>query len=217
MYSVEEKIIIFHKDETKHEQNNEQSLQYISSAKEISRDEELEELAFPSAYLPSAIFVIITVTILIAMWFFAVYRPRSVKHKKSEKIKSYITQYSKKFDVDDVDIERSPTDGYHVTYDNNIIVDCVNQFANFKRFDSESTSSSSDTTIEIDFEDECTGIVDNEIGMTPYSMRRLSLFMNATESIQYMGVSVLDDSTDDFDLLGQDDNSMDSKEYAEYI
>jgi len=145
-----------------------------------------QEPASQSVFLLAAILVIIG-TILIAIWFFAIYLPRHIKAKEDETNKKCIYPYLQKFDVEDIDIRRAPTMGWHGTYLNKLAYG-INDFETLKRSDSD--YSSNNCTIFEEYSDEVTV---ND-----------SLFIDATVSIPYLGNSNQINDANDFGLTAQD-------------
>mmetsp|Transcript_36535 Transcript_36535/g.39623 ORF Transcript_36535/g.39623 Transcript_36535/m.39623 type:complete len:193 (-) Transcript_36535:147-725(-) len=139
---------------------------------------------------------------------------RNARSKNEETTKKCIYPYLQKFEVDDIDIRRAPTGGWHGTYVNKLAYG-INEFQSICE---DSDDSSKNTFISYDDEyndDEDNNdiengtqkrlIIDRDDGrrrdfekrnssLTHSSVVRDCLFTDATESIPYYGLSVVEDS-----------------------
>merc|ERR1712194_801868 len=134
---------------------------------------------------------------------------RNARSKNEETTKKCIYPYLQKFEVDDIDIRRAPTGGWHGTYVNKLAYG-INEFQSICE---DSEDSSKNTFISYDDEDnndiengtQKRLIIDRDDGrrrdfekrnssLTHSSVVRDCLFTDATESIPYYGLSVVEDS-----------------------
>ncbi|OEU14085.1 hypothetical protein FRACYDRAFT_242438 [Fragilariopsis cylindrus CCMP1102] len=158
-----------------------------------------------SGYEATLIGVAITAIILGVLGLFIVYYIRTFQSKKEEAInKKCIYPYLQNFEVDDIDIRRAPTGGWHGTYMNKLAYG-INEFeARSETSDGrDSNSSSKDTLLSTTYDDNNEvkeDAVDIIIGRQDFEKaRKDSRFMGgvATKAAPYYGLSVVDDSNDE--------------------
>jgi type II secretory pathway pseudopilin PulG len=150
-----------------------------------------------SGYETTLIVVAIAAIILGVLGLFLVYYIRTLKSQKKESVnKKCIYPYLQNFEVDDIDIRRAPTGGWHGTYINKLAYG-INEFET-KSETSRDNSSSKDTLL-FPYDDEVEDAVDIEIGRQDFEKaRKDSRFMGgaAAKAASYYGLSVVDDSND---------------------
>lgn len=163
-----------------------------------------------SGYEVTLIVVAITALILAVMGAFVVYYIRKIKSKKEESVnKKCIYPYLQNFEVDDIDIRRAPTGGWHGTYINKLAYG-INEFEtkSVTSIDDDDDDSSSKDTLLFTYDDENKNqddveeedAVDIEIGRRDFDKARNdSRFLGgaAAKPAQYYGLSVVDDSNDE--------------------
>jgi len=177
------------------------------------------QFIFPVAFICTV--VIIAGIFFLAKWFFVVYLPRNTrKMKKKRKFKSVIS-YLQNFNIEDIDLRRAPTGGFHGTYLNNL-ADGINKSSEREKRNDSNSESSDTTSIEV-YDEDPPIIIDLDLeanarqrGNCGYHavdrfQRRSSLtrsnllFMDATASIPYLGESnQYDGYVDEFGLTSQD-------------
>ena len=152
-----------------------------------------------SGYEATLIGVAIIALILGGLGLFIVYYIRTFRSKKEEAInKKCIYPYLQNFEVDDIDIRRAPTGGWHGTYMNKLAYG-INEFEA-----KSDNSSSKDTLLSNNTYDDNNEVqedaVDIEIGRQDFEKaRKDSRFMGgvAAKAAPYYGLSVVDDSNDE--------------------
>ena len=158
-----------------------------------------------SGYEATLIGVAITAIILGVLGLFIVYYIRTFQSKKEEAInKKCIYPYLQNFEVDDIDIRRAPTGGWHGTYMNKLAYG-INEFeTTSETSDGRDNSSSKDTLLSNTTYDDNNEVqedaVDIEIGRQDFEKaRKDSRFMGgvAAKAAPYYGLSVVDDSNDE--------------------
>ena len=143
---------------------------------------------------------------------------RNARSKNKETMKKCIYLYLQKFEVDDIGIRRAPTGDWHGNYINKL----ANGINEFQSICEDSDDSSKNTFISYDDEyndsvdeDDDNSDIENDTqkrliidcndgwsrdfkkmnsSLTHSSVVRDCLFMNATESIPYYGLSAVEDS-----------------------
>ena len=152
-----------------------------------------------SGYEATLIGVAIIAIILGVLGVFIVYYIRTFRSKKEEAInKKCIYPYFQNYEVDDIDIRRAPTGGWHGTYMNKLAYG-INEFESKSE-----NSSSKDTLLSNNTYDDNNEVqedaVDIEIGRQDFEKaRKDSRFMGgvAAKAAPYYGLSVVDDSNDE--------------------
>jgi len=162
-----------------------------------------------SVYVALAITGIILL-IAVAIVFIDCRRKKKSKTKQEESTrKSCIFSYLQQFDVEDIDLRRAPTGGWHGTYVNKLAYG-VNEFEETKS----DSSSDEETVIIIDSDDSDDSYdfrninddnktdnnnnhdIENGWVIQEKFEKAKSLFMDATESMPYYGLSSVDEDHD---------------------
>ena len=107
-----------------------------------------------SRYAAILVLIVIGTILLVAVcvWYFAIVLIRRIKAKNDETKKKTVYPYLQNFDVEDIDIRRAPTGGWHGTYHNKLVYG-INDYETLKKSDiSDSSSSSNNDTIIEDYE-----------------------------------------------------------------
>jgi hypothetical protein len=157
------------------------------------------DIAKHSGYEATLMVVAITAIILGVLGLIVLYYIRTLNSKNKESVnKKCIYPYLQNFEVDDIDIRRAPTGGWHGTYINKLAYG-INEFETKSETSSRDNSSSKDTLL-VPCDDEVEDAVDIEIGRQDFDKaRKDSRFMGgvAAKAAPYYGLSVVDDSNDE--------------------
>eukprot|EP00536_Pseudo-nitzschia_multiseries_P007747 jgi/Psemu1/305185/fgenesh1_kg.185_\ len=179
----------------------------------------IEELPYHNLSMEAQLFLVLVLVgaFLLTRWVSTVFATYC-KRKEQDKKKKSIYFHLRNLNVEDVDLRRAPTGGYHGTYTNKL-ADGINYFGGFKRKDTNSTSSENTIIeeydedppiiIDLDLEAGAKGRQDGKYYLEDHAQRASflkrpkssDLFVDTTSSIPYLGERNRDDDyADDFGI-----------------